>query len=594
MIREYPPLEIEASIDVVIGNAQKSRWASDASDPGDVMQGLTFSDTMPGGDESMSAALIRIAERDYPDLAKLVKITLRGVGGEVAWQGRLDQAPRTSGDQIEINPQAVGFQATLDDDSSVRLIPIDQDFSQWLGAGIRRKLNMVSGLNPDGSALVYGQTDVDDPSNVVDPTQQTPALETGFSGPWARSHDNEAWYDAAGVPIDRVLWRWALNGIFTNLSSIDPNWVFSGFLSDDNVGTASDLGTNQNNPAYIYPGWPGYGDGVINATTSTRKWAAVYLLYNGAGGGGGGTDGTQAGLNYAIDWLKLAVVGKHSGIGIHGVWPDVGVLAHEVVAYALDTWSDLAFDINPVPGFDPDYSIQQSGFQIPHLTFKDPLTTLNSVITQSIRFELPDWYIRSRYGQPTFFLNDRGARARTWVARTGPSHLVNAGAQSTSLWNGVVVSFTDTTGVARTVGPPGSGANVEDPSLLDADPENPVNAAGGKPRYAPVTMGTSTAPGAIRVGAMFLQEHKLINLSGAAQFDGYAEDDRGNIWPAWMVRSGDYVKYVDASDTSPRRIVRREWDDAQKRAAVTLDSPPDSMQQVLERLSIAIMPYGLS
>ena len=45
----------------------------------------------------------------------------------MAWQGRLERAPRVSGDQMAVSPAAVGWQAHLEDDKSAVEIYVDRD-----------------------------------------------------------------------------------------------------------------------------------------------------------------------------------------------------------------------------------------------------------------------------------------------------------------------------------------------------------------------------------------------------------------------------------------------------------------------------------
>src|SRR5581483_4492424 len=151
------------------------------------------------------------------------------------------------------------------------------------------------------------------------------------------------------------------------------------------------------------------------------------------------------------------------------------------------------------------------------------------------------------------------ARGRKWRARSGPAQLQGAGPQIGRLWNGVIVQWTDVTGVNRTVGPPGSGANYTDGGLVDTDPLNPANEAGIR-KYALVTMGTSTLAGATQIGRLFLQEQKLLDTSGQASHTGYVQDDKGVWWPVWMMRAGDQVSYIDAAHPSYRRIVHTAYD----------------------------------
>jgi hypothetical protein len=103
-------------------------------------------------------------------------------------------------------------------------------------------------------------------------------------------------------------------------------------------------------------------------------------------------------------------------------------------------------------------------------------------------------------------------------------------------------------------------------------------------------MQTSTASAAIKIGGMFLAEQKLLDTAGAATLTGYVEDDKGVVWPAWMVRGGDTISFIDAQNTSPRRVISTDYSEDTKVNAITLDQPPDSLTAILERLQVSLVP----
>jgi hypothetical protein len=151
----------------------------------------------------------------------------------------------------------------------------------------------------------------------------------------------------------------------------------------------------------------------------------------------------------------------------------------------------------------------------------------------------------------------------------------------------VVVSFTDVSGVTRTVGPPGGAVETEDSTLTDSDPENPLNKLGIK-KWAHLSMGTSTIEGATAVGRIFLQEQKQLDSAGEAQFVGHVMDDKGVYWPAWMVRAGDQIAFVDSRDSRYRRVIKTSYDDSTRTCSVNLDQPVEALPELLERLAVSI------
>jgi hypothetical protein len=131
-VRERAPLRL--SVKITSPNGTPARWCLDEPDPANVPSGISFSTTMPGGFDQFSCVLPRKPSLDYPDMAEFSTVTVYGAGGEVAWQGRLETTPRTSGDQVSVTPGAVGWQAALDDDQSARMIYVDTDLTRWQAA----------------------------------------------------------------------------------------------------------------------------------------------------------------------------------------------------------------------------------------------------------------------------------------------------------------------------------------------------------------------------------------------------------------------------------------------------------------------------
>lgn len=556
-VRERPPLRLHIEAETPTG--RHYRWATDEPLPENVPTGLRFSSTMPGGFENLDVTLPRKAARDYVDLEELTTLRVRGAGGGIRGEYRLQAAPRTSGDQMAVTPQALGWQAHLDDDQSAAAIYVDRDLSRWVGAGATYRLN---------SAAAYI---VRDPSTLPDATSGIPVLRLSTDGaPWALGGLPLviAMYDAgAGCVIGSIYHSWRKGG---NVSAADTNWHWRVDLStDDTDGIRDNTGELRG---------AGPGTGTLAATTSTRRFAWLNLWYDAA---------SASNSEYLIDWPCVAVYGDHglTKRGTASATDAQGLYASDVVAHAVARWAPKLAFTTGVGG-----TIQPSSFVIPHLAFLDP-TTASEIVKQASRFDLPDWAV---WEGPTFYWNARGARGKTWRARVGPAQLQETGPSIDRLWNSVVVRYTDVTGTTRTVGPPGSGADATDSQLVDTDPQNPANQA-GVTRRALLAMGTSTAAGAIQVGAKFLAFQKIISSAGQARLVGYVEDDRGVLWPASYVRSGDSIVFVDAADpTTERRIVRANYTDADKACEVDLDAPPDAMEALLERLSVVLVPLGVN
>lgn len=549
-VREKPKLR--QHIDVVTPSGRHYRWGEDEPLPENVFADLRHSSTMPGGYETCEVTLPRKPGVDYSDLERLSTLTIYGVGGEVDGEYRLERAPRVSGDQMAITPSAVGWQAHLEDNKSARMIYRDIDLSRWGAMPAQRKINLI------GTGFGTG-----DAESTQDPASGAPSLRCAVSQPWQSTDRpiSEAWYDAgSGLRIGSVYYAWKRG---PNLDNTDTNWTWAVLATDDDVPSSTD------NSGNLRAAGPGVG--TLATTNGNKRFAQAQLYYAAV------TVAANPNREHDLYWT-LAVYGTH-GLALQGTEPDAGFHASDIVRHAVQTWA-------PLLNIKPD-SIQQSSFVIPHLVFLEP-TTASEIIRQASRFNLPDWAV---WDKREFVWHEQGTRGKRWRARIGPSQLEETGPQLDRLWESVIVSYQDVDGSTRTVGPPGSGADSEDTVLKDPDPENPANKLGITRRDL-LAMGTSTAAGATEVGRRFLEQTKLLDSSGRAQLVGWVEDDRGAKYPYSRVRAGDGISFVDASDTSYRRIVRADHTRQSRSCSIDLDAPPDGLQALLERLGVVLVPLG--
>lgn len=567
-IREYPPLRLSALVQAP--NGATVRWAHDSYNPVYGLSDLTFSTTMPGGFEHADMKLVRHAEYIWPDLEELANITIMSNGGTIVWEGRIETIPSASGQDLAITPSAVGWQSHLDDNNSVRELFVDIDLTRWQAASIQRKINLLNAA-----------TDIEDPSARGGPNQQ-PALDCEMTGPWARNHVSEGWYDANGVPIGKMWYQWTLAaqgkiGDWSIGTSGLGNWNWTAGVGADDVFGGMTQSANQAANAVTGSGWI-----PTSGIASGKYWGMVQLYYPAAGGGNG--------VNYDVYWTQLWLYGNQNLPLYTTANNTQGVRGSDVLNYTIQKYAPkLKTSRAGIP------TVQPTTFVIPQLVYLNPVTT-SQVIKDVTQYELQDWAVWEGQGagNPTFYWTPRGGTSKYWRGRIGPTRLTAAGPQIDRLWNGVIVSFTDVLGVSRTVGPPGSGCNFTDASLQDPDPQNPINQLGLR-RWAPLAMTATTSSyptpkAAIQVGQIFLAEQKISNTAGSASLTGYVEDEHGITWPAWMVRAGDYISFVDANDTSYRRIVSTSYSHDDKTNSITIDTPPDTMQAILSRLQVILAP----
>lgn len=542
-VRETPPLRLSVSAQVPGG--AKYRWAGDEPSAANVPNNLSFSTTIPGGFEQADLTLQRRPQVRYADLVEFTNLRVMGMGGVLAWEGRLEGAPRSSGDDKSVSPNAVGWQAALEDDQTAVMPYVDRDLGNWREPTATRRVNIYSVLSALYNVL---------PDFSVESDSTSPTLRLNLDDQASVGAICEAWYDSK-TTLGSIYYTWTGR----NLASSDVGRIDG---STDSVATSTTTGTDVVTAAS--------GSGTLTETSvSGKRWAVAYLARP--------ASAISTAADRDLRLSNVAVYGNH-GLTKRGTEPAAGFYASDIIGHAVQTWAPIL-----------SRSIDQTGFVIPHAAYLD-FTTASEIIRDANRFHLNDWGV---WDDKTFHYYERGARGRTWRARVAQADLQEAGPQIDKIWNGVLVSYPDVDGTTRTVGPTGSVADATDSNLSDSDPSNPVNAAGLR-RWVKLDVSViTTQAGAIEIGKRFLQETNQLNGSGQATIVGTIEDSKGIKRPAWQIRAGDYISFIDASDTSERRIVRTSYDAGSLTCSLDLDAPSEALDALLERLGAVLVPLGL-
>ena len=549
-----PELRLDLTNVITTPSGKRYRWAEDDPDPAMVPNGGSFSSTMPGGFEQRDVTLPRQSQTDYDDLERLSDWTVYGAGGEVAWQGRLESAPRASGDQMAASPGAVGWQAHLEDDKSARMIYRDTDLGNWTGQSAERQVAI-------DTSTIRGYGD----GEVVWNALVRASLAQIQEGGWAANQGPyiENWYDAGeGALIAEIYAKWSRSYLTT---STDWDWRI-GSGDDADGSTLVHSGDLQAEPSAS-------GEYTYTLATASR-YGVLRTLWNATTAAG--SDNSR----FGVLWHDVAVYGNH-GLTKRGTEPDAGFYASDIIKHAVQTWAPLLRA--------DDESVTDSGYILPQAAYRDP-TTAAEIIRDANRIHLWDWAV---WEGRRFYYQPQGS-GRSWRARTGPSQLNETGPQIDRLWNGVIVSYQDVDGTTKMVGPPGAAAGATSTDLIDDDPENPANLLGLR-RWDMLSLsGASTLAAATEVGRRFLEQTKQLDHSGSAQITGIVEDGHGVRYPAYMVRAGDQISFIDASDPSPRRIVKSSYDEGTRTCSIDLDAPPQGLEALLERLGAVLVPLGVS
>lgn len=548
------------------------RWAADEPEAANVLEDFTDSDSAPGGCKDFTGALPRKPGISYADMKLGTKLEVMGAGNYKVSEYRLERTPRTSGDYLVMDPAASGYQVLLSDDEGARGIFIDSDMSGWGEPSAQRILaeetkawkvnaNAQVRLLPAGTPNAEGRSQ-----------------PTAVSHTWAHINNEaaahpdvaESWYDSGGVELGEVLLDF-LNA--KGLASGDVNWNNILFAAKSADGTSNEALHD------------------FNATSAEDQRfsiaAAKFFLYlqddyTPAFSGEG---------NWEVQWRNIKVRDRSaSSIPLYGTWPEVGVLASDVIAYLL---SQFAPGLHYTTG---SYgSLKPSSFVIPHLAFKEP-TTLLDMITQALRFELLEWGVWPGQFGPTFYLNPRGQREgrKRWRARVRPAKLTETGQQMDLVYDRVVMSWNDVDGSQKTLGYPGSGYVLTDNRCEDTDPQNPLVEA-GEHRVKHLSMnGPATVEGAAETARLFLEKVKLLDGSGEATLTGYVEEaGSGAQQPYYMVHAGDEIEFIDSSIRGFRYIVEATRSRKSRSVNVKIDAPPDSFASLLAELQVRETAAGL-
>lgn len=558
-VNERPPMR--QYILATTPGGRTYRWGEDESYADRVIEDLSDSDAVPGGHTTLTGSLARKPGVDYGDMKMGTKIEVFGAGQMKVSEYRLERAPRTSGDKLIMEPAANGYQVLLSDNEGARCIPIDADMSAWGEPSAARRVAFpTSKINQNGQVALLPAGDPKGGS--------VPAI----SHSWAQMNtsvgsvdDCESWYDSSGIGLGRIMLD------FLNVKGgSGGSWATQVYAVADDTSAGLELLKD------------------FNATTASNQsftiaadkfFLLLYSVYNATFTGEG---------NWEDQYRNIRIQDR-SGIPVYGTWPEVGVLASDVLTYILSQFAPgLSFTTGP------SGSLKPTSFLIPHLAFKDP-TTLLEMITQALRFELLEWGVWPGQSGPTFYLNQRGQREgrKRWRARVRPAKLTETGQQMDQVWNKVVVSWPDVDGTTKTIGPPGSGYALTSTSCEDTDPLNPINEAGESRTKHLALNNPATQRGAEETAQRFLEQAKLLDGSGEATLTGFVEDEHGMEWPYYHVKAGDEIEFLDSSIPGYRYIVEASRSRKSRSVQIHIDAPPDSYAALLERIGVREVPLGL-
>ena len=272
---------------------------------------------------------------------------------------------------------------------------------------------------------------------------------------------------------------------------------------------------------------------------------------------------------------RLAVFGNH-GLTKRGTAPDQGYYSSDVVNYVIGQ--------SPLNATLGD-SIEETSFVIPHLAYYDDVSltqVIEEVTTLGGSQNVPnEWGV---YEDRTFFWKSPGSYGRTWhVWRDEVATPSSEGPDADRRVAGVKVLYQDGAGTTRSVGPPGSNADIETEVLLDVDPENPAHRIPGA--FAIQQAGITNVFGAANIGVLVLNERNRLQWRGSVELQGEVLDANGNTYPVSEVRAGDEIVIDDSEDLSPRPINATTYNHSSMTTSASVGARRDTLEALLSQLS---------
>lgn len=537
-------------VQITTPSGQRFRWSSDEQRPESVPERLTHESTAPGGYATFSAQI----PRGYQDALRGVDpyshVEVLDAAKGIIWEGYIERPAVATGESSEITIDAVGYQKALEDEQGINWLGVDCDLGKWTDASpysqeawLRGGFRQISGPSVDTG----------------DDATSYPSLKLSNPPAAIGARAIAIWRAPAGEGVAEVYYKFRSTTPAATILAVgvalDDKLTSSWHVSPDLIDATNKTATGTYTPPAPRP----------VATVDFGRIA-------------GGTTGS---VEEQVLFTILSVVGNHKLpiATAYGGYPCLyasDVIAHLVKRHA--SWVTV-----------PPDGVGQTDLLIPQSA--DENATLPSLIDEHNKYHLWDWAL---WEGRTFYYHPPGQAAvhRRWKARVGPSQLEDTGADAQRIRNGVVVRFTDATGRARTVGPPGSMAEIQFKELHSSDPANLATLTGRRAYDLVEARGNMEAEVARWVGQRYLEQLNAASTSGRATVAGQVQSENGHWYPHTSVRAGDTIQFMDASDSSPRRITSVSHDHSNRTSALTLDAPPDGIPAILDRLQLSLVGLG--
>lgn len=521
----------ECSIYVEQPDGTEVRIAGD--EPSAALADYSVSTKYSGGHWTADAELL--APRDIASfVARHAGITFRLPDREIVWEGRLEAVPDPA-DSGTLSISAMGHNALLED-VSLSFLGVDSSLDSWEEAPrARRREASDNGTSVNGAFQVSvdegGMTITMDPDRNVKTTSMGELWYLGFDG----RRISEIQYVGSDV----------------NGSGMDTTVR----AYDDLDGTATDTDT-------------------FDVSLTVASWVpsdpCKYLAFRDSPTGG---DANKP--NRLVEVHAVAVFGNH-GLTRQNIPgnPD-GLLFSDVLAYLVERHQPYL----TLGTFDP------STIALPDVKWLE-MTSLSEIIEEKAVLEYDRrWAVWGK----TLEYRRRQDVGRTWqLRRSDGARFVRTGESSEPDVNCVLMSFTDRNGKQKYAGPPDSGADIEDASLRDTDPDNPVNASrvvGDRPLR--IDGGDLTPDKAVELAAQALSEALKPRWTGEVEVPRFAMCD-GVLLPSLLMRADDWIQDADSIDSEvmPLSATTYTRSRGDRPMTGTIDLPANRLDTALARIAI--------
>jgi hypothetical protein len=516
------------------------------------IEGLSFSNVNPGGDEVCSFTLRRKWYETNPEISRgnLLRILC---GVDVLWQGRVEETDRGIENTEKISVTAYGLGARLKD-GNLQEIFIDGELGKWNEPSAQRKVTLSAGnVLFDPLPAVNGQ----------DTGAALPALAWQYSRLVnGIANGSELWYYGAGIDLGALLYNYKGSGE-------DAAWVTRARLAPTDLTTSGEglLGAEHDGKLEA-------NEQSIIATDAGYKYAAITNWRSNAS-----TIDPYGGLHR---WEVPKVLGLH-GLPLQGSWPYVGFTVDQMVGYILGLVPGVA-----VRRLDAQTFVIEQSTYIEPTPHEDAIRDLN-------RYENCDWGTwgpsspldRSVAGYFDFANADR--ETVHWFTLRSECDAEDLHSETATLYGKVAVVYTDEADIQRTV-----HVEIDVPDLDAAELS----------REYTMNIGTATAEIAQAEAEAFLARWgQFAPARGSFTVkQPIRHHRRGDISPLYMRADGSNVRIPDilpaatlfALDSSPDLRttfpIKRVSIDASGEvpaASVEVDQADDSLSVLQSRSDLA-------